>query len=360
MSDPLPLVLIGAGRVAHAVYLPLLTRPGQRFELVAVVEPDRVRASTVTDRYPGVRVEPDLGSALRRGDAHAAICATPWYTHLAVVRECLDRGLHVLCEKPVSLDPDEIEDLRAAERDTGRTVAVGYMKRHSPLVSGFIHRAARLGEARELAVRIVDPNAAHQIAHLVPPEVLRRGQPPGGASAIVERLTGDAPRAHREALAHGLGGSLVHQVNIAHTVLDQLGLDLTGNLVYATTWAGGSAVACGWRPREDLLVRLGHVRAPRHHRYTETIELVTGTSRLSLSLPSPYARDEAGELTFTEWDDTGRERVEVWRPPLAESAFDNQLSAWASMLDGTGPVLPGLAEAHRDAVVILQAVRSLV
>lgn len=359
MRSRIPVALIGAGRVAHAAYRPLLLGADEPLRLVAVVETDPVRAAAVADDWAGVPVEADIQSAVKRG-ARAVVCATPWFTHRAVVDECLQHGLHVLCEKPVSVDPAEISQLRERESATGLPVAVGYMKRHSDVVADLVERAAAdLGAARELTVDVVDPNAPHQIAHLVPAAVLHRPPPSPVALDIAARMLPGAPEAHREALLHGLGGSLVHHVNIVHAVLERSGLELAGNLVYATQWADGSAVACGWRPRSDLVVRLSHVRVPRHRRYSEEIRLVTESSALSVSLPSPYAREETGVLTSTTWDGSGREQTVVHRGRVAGSPFVAQLAAWSAMIEGRGPALPGLAEAYRDATVIHEVARSL-
>jgi hypothetical protein len=216
-----------------------------------------------------------------------------------------------------------------------------------------------MAAARELSAEVVDPNAPHQIAHLVPAAVLRRPPVPRSALDVAERMLPGAPVAHHEALLHGLAGSLVHHVNLVHAILRSGRLELAGNLAYSTQWAGGSAVACGWRPREDIMVRLSHVRVPGHRRYAERIRLITDSSTVSVSLPSPYARDEAGDITVTEWDGAGRERTTVHCGVLAGSPFAGQLAAWAAMIDGTGAPLPGLAEAHRDASVIHEAARCL-
>lgn len=359
VSQPIPLAVIGAGRVAHAVYIPLLRRACGQFRLVAVVETDPTRGPAVAEHFGGVPLESDIASAVGRG-ARAAICATPWYTHAAVVAECLRYGLHVLCEKPVSIDPAEIARLRELEAASGVPVAAAYMKRHSAVVAELIEQASALMTgARDLSVEVVDPNASHQIAHLVPANVLRRTPAPQDALDLADRMLPGAPAAHREALLHSLGGSLVHHVNLVHAILDSCRLDLAGNLVYATQWAGGQAVACGWRPREDFMVRLSHVRVPGHRRYRERIQLITDASAVVVALPSPYARDEAGEIAVTEWDEGGRERTTAHRGVLADSPFASQLAAWAAMINGVGPALPGLAEAHRDASVIHQAARRL-
>ncbi|MBM0230708.1 Gfo/Idh/MocA family oxidoreductase [Micromonospora sp. STR1_7] len=355
MTNAIPLVLIGAGRVAHAAYLPSLARMPDEFRLISVVEPDPARAAEVAALYPAVRVDLGVAAAVRAG-ARAAICTTPWYTHLAVVGECLDAGIPVLCEKPVSVDPDEIDQLRRHSARTAVPVAVGYMKRHSRAVARFLQQAEPLmEEARELTVRVLDPNSPAQIEHLVPEIVQRRGLPPPSAIEVAARVSG-AERA--EVLMHGLGGSLVHHVNLVHVLLRKTGLDLIGGATYGASWADGSAVTCGWRPRPDLMVRMSHTRVPEHGRYREVVQLVAGRTVVKLTMPSPYA-DDGGECSVTHWDAAGREETGVFRSTRPESAFARQLRAWAAMMRGNGPALPDLTEACTDALAIREVARSM-
>ncbi|MBF5028536.1 MULTISPECIES: Gfo/Idh/MocA family oxidoreductase [unclassified Micromonospora] len=355
MTNAIPLVLIGAGRVAHAAYLPSLVRMTDEFRLVSVVEPDPARAGEVTALFPSVRVDPDVAAAVRAG-ARAAICATPWYTHVAVVGECLDAGIPVLCEKPVSVDPDEVEALREHSVRTGVPVGVGYMKRHSQAVVRFLQQAEPLvEEAREVIVRVLDPNSPAQIEHLVPEIVRRRSLPPSSAIEVAARVAGPE---RAEIVMHGLGGSLVHHVNLAHVLLRKAGLDLVGGVAYAASWANGSAVTCGWRPRPDLMVRMTHTRVPEHGRYREVVQLVADRAVVELTMPSPYAHD-GGACSVTHWDAAGREETVVFRSTRPESTFARQLLAWAAMIRGNGPALPDLAEACVDALAIREAARSL-
>ena len=64
----------------------------------------------------------------------AAIVSTPQFTHRAIGVACLERGLHVLSEKPLA---HNLEDARLMARDAARhpelVTATGFMKGHYPL-----------------------------------------------------------------------------------------------------------------------------------------------------------------------------------------------------------------------------------
>ncbi|WP_329174783.1 Gfo/Idh/MocA family protein [Streptomyces sp. NBC_01477] len=362
---PVPMVIIGAGKVAHAAHLreirdlPDLIRP------VAVIDPDPGHRAAVMAGFPRVAVCDTPEEATRAG-AGAALVLSPWWTHKDVVLACLEARLPVLCEKPVSLDPAEIDELIAAERLSGVPVTAGYMKRHDPVVRLFIdHCRANAATARRIAVDIHDPNAPHLVDHLVPyPPPPFGPQPPPARAALARALGADSSALQREVYARGLGGSLIHQVNIVHAALDGTGRELYGSLEHSLQWAGGSAVSCRWRPDDDLVVEASHLRLPAHRRYRETLEFTGTDSVATLTLPSPYARDEGATLHIDTWDEaTGLSTRRTHRAGPAVTGFREQLRAWTrsvSQAPGPGPrtgdrPLPGLREVREDALTVREA-----
>lgn len=357
-TAPLPVVLVGAGKVAHAAHLREIRDLPGAVRLAAVVETDPVRLAAVRAAgFADAVACTDLDAAVRAG-ARAALVCTPWWTHRAVVGECLARGLAVLCEKPVSLDLTEIDELIGAEREAGVPVAAGYMKRHDPVVALFVaHCRARLDRGRRLAVDIHDPNAPHQVAHLMPYEPPPFGpQPPPAEAALTRALGERAGPVQREAYARALGGSLIHQVNIVHAALEGSGLALEGRLLHAEQWAGGDSVSCRWQPAGRLAVDVTHQRLPEHRRYREVLEFTAEDSVATLTLPSPYARDESATLRIDSWDAaTGLGARETHTAGPGHTGFRRQLLAWSAQLTGGGPTLPGLAEVRRDARAVREA-----
>jgi predicted dehydrogenase len=354
--DPVPVVVVGAGRVARAVHLRLLRDLSDLFTVVGVVDRERSRAIAAAACFPGAVACVDLDEALATGSV-AVLCATPWYTHADIVLRCLRDGLHVLCEKPVTIDRAELDELIAAERVSPATVAVGYMKRHDPAVRAVLDRLrCQQSTIRQIVVRVIDPNSARQVRALLPPgfEVADSSATQDAQRAIDRALAvGDSPR--RNAFAHAVGGSLVHHINLVHRLLDGSGLVLGGSLRHATHWSDGRSVTCGWRPAEDLGVQLSYVRVPDGPIYSEIVECVTDTGVLTLSAGSPYAADGAFTLRI---DGVATEPAESCRLPVA-AGFAHQLGAWAVALTSGGPALPGLLEARRDLAVVHEVIEAL-
>lgn len=110
-------------------------------ELVALVDPDASKARRLSARIGSdARLYATLEPALAQADA--AVLATPPQHHFAQVQACLQRGLHVLCEKPLVEDfAPAVELVRMAAR-ADRLLMVGMNFRYLP-ASQYLRRAVR-------------------------------------------------------------------------------------------------------------------------------------------------------------------------------------------------------------------------
>jgi predicted dehydrogenase len=110
-------------------------RSGNPVRLVAVADPDPARLTgrvTVAGNLEGqadagplfdpraVRTGTDAEAVLDDPEVEIVSICTPTDTHVNLARRALERGKHVLVEKPVSLDPRAIDDLAAAASRAGR------------------------------------------------------------------------------------------------------------------------------------------------------------------------------------------------------------------------------------------------
>lgn len=95
-------------------------------EMVAVADLDAGRLTEMRKRYPQIGHLTQDYRALFELGLDAVVVSTPPETHHAIVRDCLENGLHVLVEKPLTTDVESARDLRAIANRHDRILMVGH------------------------------------------------------------------------------------------------------------------------------------------------------------------------------------------------------------------------------------------
>ena len=121
------LALVGAGRMG-VVHLRALERT-RRVHLRVICDP--APAAVALGRLAGVPVEAEFEQTLRRDDVQCILIAAPTPLHEELVSAALDAGKHVLCEKPLTLDPDADARLGAQSDRLNLGLHVGFWRRHA-------------------------------------------------------------------------------------------------------------------------------------------------------------------------------------------------------------------------------------
>lgn len=108
-----------------------------RGEVVALLDAHRTTAENLQRKlWPKAKVVSDLDDLLTRDNVDAAIICTPTAEHHFQATSCLNRGWHLLCEKPLASERSQILDLiSAAERCRLKQQAfvLGYQRRYTSL-----------------------------------------------------------------------------------------------------------------------------------------------------------------------------------------------------------------------------------
>jgi predicted dehydrogenase len=124
--DQIRLGIVGCGAVVESLHLPAsLSVP--EVEVVALVDVDLERARQLAARFGVPGSEPDYGRLF--GTVDAVLLATPPHLHARHSCEFLAAGIHVLCEKPISLTVDEAQTMVDTAASHGRCLAVGHHRR---------------------------------------------------------------------------------------------------------------------------------------------------------------------------------------------------------------------------------------
>lgn len=127
-------------------------------DLVGVADPDQTAVEAVARRYHTQPfVEPK--SLLEEVTPQAVSIAAPTVEHLDLALECIDRGLHLLIEKPLAFSIEEGERIMRAADEAGLTLMVGHVERFNPAVVALKERleAGELGRVFQLDARREGP-----------------------------------------------------------------------------------------------------------------------------------------------------------------------------------------------------------
>jgi len=104
----------------------------ERSEVAWVVDRDATRLAQVRSRFADVQTTGEADEALADPAVDAVVVATPARTHHGLAKAALERGKHVLVEKPIATSVDDGAELCALSERAGRVLAVGHVFLYNP------------------------------------------------------------------------------------------------------------------------------------------------------------------------------------------------------------------------------------
>src|SRR6185436_12185954 len=123
-------------------------------QLVGVADPERAQREFVT-RALGCPAVDSVEALLDLG-VDAVTIAAPTHLHREIALRCIERGIHVLVEKPIASTVEEGDDIIEAARRAGVTLMVGHVERFNPAVQA-IKDAIRGEDILSISITRVGP-----------------------------------------------------------------------------------------------------------------------------------------------------------------------------------------------------------
>jgi myo-inositol 2-dehydrogenase / D-chiro-inositol 1-dehydrogenase len=149
ISTNLKVCVVGAGKMG-ADHIERLSRRIVGAEVAVVVDADVSRAKKAAKAAPSATALPDLGQALGRKDVDAVVIATPGFLHKEMLLQVRERGLPILCEKPLTPDAASSWEIVEAEQRFGKKcIQVGFMRRFDAEYQ-YLRKLITSGELGEL------------------------------------------------------------------------------------------------------------------------------------------------------------------------------------------------------------------
>ncbi len=125
--------IIGFGAVAENGHWPAYARSTD-LEVVAVVDCSEERRAAARRLSAGLETFATIEELAQNTALDFVDICTPPALHAELVLAALRHGWNVLCEKPLVLDPADIEKIRGAVRESGRAVVPVHNWKYAPII----------------------------------------------------------------------------------------------------------------------------------------------------------------------------------------------------------------------------------
>lgn len=190
-NKKLPLAICGFGRFATRRIMPAIAECSN-IELSAVVD----HSGKASGLSAGVNIFPSLDAFLETNPVGAVHITSPNHLHAKQSLQCLEAGLHVLCEKPMATNSADCQIMLGTARDLNLNLRVGHMLRYSPAVQ-LARQWLQDGAVGQLLS--ISTTFNYELPEINRPWAFRSGNEGGGALMdagihcvdVIRLLTGD-------------------------------------------------------------------------------------------------------------------------------------------------------------------------
>ena len=135
--------VIGTGWIAEEFVKG--TKLVEGLEFSAVYSRSKEKGKAFAQPFGGAEIFDDI-NALAKSDVDAVYIASPNSLHYEQSKLMLQNGKHVICEKPITVEPEEFEELRALAQEKGLVYMEAIMYMHLPARKTLKKALENLGE----------------------------------------------------------------------------------------------------------------------------------------------------------------------------------------------------------------------
>jgi predicted dehydrogenase len=289
----LKIVVAGGGLISQVEHIPNLLVLSEKFELVALADPSPSIRDHIARRF-GVRTVAGIDELWSFGAAAIVIGAPDSYHH-HIAAEALDRGLHVLCEKPLAISLADIDDLIRRRDAARRILQVGFMKRWDPSYEMLADEIKGLGDRlRFIAVEVNDPDSWPFVEHQAfmratdLPETLKAENRKRLAEQTARAMGMELKADDIYAYVDSFSSSMIHDLNVVNGLFEAMGIRRR-QAIDANIFSDGRGTSATIALNgTQALCQLSHVVVPGLADYNERISLFFDDRRYELIFPSPY------------------------------------------------------------------------
>lgn len=131
--DKVRIGIVGFGNIGllHMGYLSRGEVSGASVTAICDINPERLKQAG--QKYPSVVLYDHIDSMLDSGDVDAVLIATPHYFHPSLAIKALQKGIHVLIEKPAGVYTKQVMEMNRVAEQSDRIFGIMYNQRTNPM-----------------------------------------------------------------------------------------------------------------------------------------------------------------------------------------------------------------------------------
>ncbi|RLB79063.1 MAG: oxidoreductase [Deltaproteobacteria bacterium] len=146
--------VIGAGSFAQRQHIPNLLSAGVKCKLQAVCTRNGASAKQIAQVFKAGFCTTDYHEIINSPEIDAIVVATRHDSHAQIATDAVKAGKHVLLEKPMAINRDELDCLKKTVLEGKVVFTVGFNRRYSPVISDTIKVLEKLPKPYHILYRV--------------------------------------------------------------------------------------------------------------------------------------------------------------------------------------------------------------
>ncbi len=130
--------------------------------LVGLVDLDEALGNNLAEKY-NINYYKTLSDLFESGETNAVSVCTPTPTHFEVAKKCLENDIHVLVEKPITMQPENAKKLITLSELKKLKLMVGHVERYNPAIKTLKENMYKIGRPLTFSSRRIGPFPNHRV-----------------------------------------------------------------------------------------------------------------------------------------------------------------------------------------------------
>lgn len=153
--------IIGLGNISQKAYLPVMMAMDKEIEWHLFTR-DQEKLAKIGKKYRISNLYSSVEDLLMSG-IEAVFIHTATHTHEALIRQCIEKGIHVYVDKPISENIDEVKALMDLAEEKNVLLVTGFNRRFAPMVQ----KVKEVPNKSMILVQKTKPNSSGSVKYAI-------------------------------------------------------------------------------------------------------------------------------------------------------------------------------------------------